>query len=420
MKSKLFFALLLVCSSFAVQAQFADISWFDSSLPGYTATDFGVCGEPELLNFQVAFDFCPNSPSTCTSGCGSNPFRYTVQLFRDGSLIGSQSFVASSDWANTFFTDVYASPGVYNALVHFERRKRFCQGWETLWFGWTSNTIVGNVTPANPDFNVDGNPIPGGGLPMDVCISNIKINAAATTCEKNYFLAVEECNRWWVRTYEYEWGLWFAGEAPDNINLQSRASTYSYPPYYTGDPSRQGDILRGGNLTSGEERYYRVKLCTGDPSWLCKVALIKVNPTCFTTEEWEDTNEYIVWEEESELGFNMEQEISVSYETGDDPIIPFDDITTENLAVTGNTSSKVKIFPNPFSHSTRITLNKEGQQEGTAVLFEVFNNLGEQVKAVYTKDQQFDFYRDELSTGIYFYRVSQDGQQLNSGKIIIQ
>jgi hypothetical protein len=170
---------------------------------------------------------------------------------------------------------------------------------------WNETVKLVYVPPATPNFSIkdkNNNWVtpPADGSPIEVCSSNITMNAAATMGESKYEIVVQESDRWWNRSYRYEWGRWFSGQAPNGINLQNLASTYSYPQYgFTGDVARQGSVLFGGNLQSGAERYFRVSLCTGEPSWTCKTALLRVIGSCLVSSPPETDNASSLLQDES-------------------------------------------------------------------------------------------------------------------------
>jgi hypothetical protein len=378
----------------------------------YSTANFSVCGIPSTRNFQVSYDHCPPIGGNCIGGCGSNPVRFTVQFQRNGSTISTQTFQTSGDWSNTFFYNTTASVASYRAYVKVERRKPGCiLGWETISSGYT-NTITASTVSATPNFNVNGTAIPASGY-ITTCASNIRINAASTTCETDYYISVQESDEWWHGTSAYVWGGWVSGQAPNNINLQALASGSFGINNYTGtDLSRKGDVLIGGNLPSGLERYYRVSICTGNPSWECKFALIRVNTACRIDPSTiiEDTNEY-TWIENDELAQLLKSEnIEASFEADVDE----EGITSFETKIV----STINIAPNPFSGSAIVSIdNYEGE---SPILFELYNTLGERVQSIQTSKTQFELQRNQLSPGIYMYRATVDNELLGSGKVVIE
>jgi len=82
-------------------------------------------------------------------------------------------------------------------------------------------------------------------------------------------------------------------------------------------------------------------------------------------------------------------------------------------------TSLVRVYPNPFSHG--VTFELEALKSGEVVL-EVFDQKGAKV---FAKTQLLSsaastlFWEDEqMSSGIYFYKISVDGQMLKTGKLV--
>jgi len=144
---------------------------------------------------------------------------------------------------------------------------------------------------AIPDFTINGATVPADGSPMNVCATALNIDAAITANESDYYLGVAECNRWWDRTGNLEWGRWFSGQAPDDIPVQD--VLFQNTTYFTAPTPAQAQstpsliILKGGTIQSpanfaGQDRYYRISICVGEPEWNCKTALVRVDPNCRT------------------------------------------------------------------------------------------------------------------------------------------
>ena len=408
--------LLVIITGVDIQAQ-AIRQLQQGAGSSYSTGDFNVCGTSSTKTFRVIYDHCLNG--NCISGCGSNPVRFTVKLYRDGVNIESQVFSVPGDWSNTYFYNLDAQPGDYRAHVKVERRYGWCVGWQVVSSGWT-NTIAGNDIGAIPNFNINGIGVSSGGSPINVCASNITINAASTTCESRYRIGVQESNRWWHRTYDYEWGRWFSGTAPNGINLQQLSATYSYPPYFTGPSSRQGSPLIGGNLPNGQERYYRVNVCTDEPSWQCKTVLIKVNGNC-RTEEPKDTNKYVVLEQEvpdiwpdyitESLEKFPKEKNALSQEKQTESRSSID----ENLSLEESFNTAIDCYPNPLEEATtfRYTLEKEGQ-----VRLTIYDMLGKQVGQPVVNEVQSQgehtrlFDASTLTPGTYLYILETDGNRI--------
>lgn len=254
----------------------AQLLEFYQRTPGgsiWSQSDFSYCGGTGSRDLAVEFYYCyPVYPKDIcdVGGLGANPYKIKSIIYKYGVEVASKEYSTSKVWANFYYYDFTVSEGDYRARVIAKKRKLF--GWETIYDSYT-DTITCYKIAATPNFNINGSTAEV----IEVNASNITLNASATTCETKYYIGVAESDRWWNRTYDYEWGKWFEGTAPDGINLQQYATTYSYSPYYTGDAGRQGSPLIGGTLDNGSERYYRVGVATGEPSWTSKTLLIKVN-----------------------------------------------------------------------------------------------------------------------------------------------
>lgn len=285
MKAKLNL-LIMVCIilvGFTVNAQagYAALEWREPNSVTLSDDTIYSCGAPRTVVMRVSYslnkvfvigDYDPN----CPSGFGPNPFRFTVSLYRDGNLLGSRSSEKSGCWLGESFEGIPAIPGNYYATIKLERR---LGPW--IWQdvdSMQSPSLTAAKLNAVPNFTINGSPIPNDGSPITVKIANpIIVNGSSTACATKYLIGVEESDNWWSRTYEYEWTKWFEGAPPKNINLQQLATNYSVPPFWLGnDATRQGTPLFGGTFPSGAQRFYRVSLCTSEPSWNCKQALIRV------------------------------------------------------------------------------------------------------------------------------------------------
>ena len=264
--------LAFVCSGIAA-AGTANLEWAPAGTTGYSSSGVVSCGASKKVDFRVSY-----SGSNCGGTIGTNPYRFEFYLYRNGSQIGHIPFQqGSSCWWNGIFYSVDADAGTYSARVNFQ--KRTLAGWMPVWDN--SGTIPASKSAATPGFLINGQLATTTFAPtVNVNISQpITIDATPTTCETKYDLGVMESDQHWNRPLKYEWGKWFSGDAPNNINLQQMATTYSNPPDYVGtDLTRLGTPLFGGELSPGVQRYYRVNLCTAEPTWICASALLRVNP----------------------------------------------------------------------------------------------------------------------------------------------
>jgi len=79
--------------------------------------------------------------------------------------------------------------------------------------------------------------------------------------------------------------------------------------------------------------------------------------------------------------------------------------------------STVRIYPNPFDISARIELEPLGP--GTNAVFELFDTYGRKAGQLSMDGPYAEFYKNELSPGVYVYRVLRSGGIIGSGKLVI-
>lgn len=271
--------ILLIGVLIAVKSIAGNVILTQMAIPSGTQSQsgFSVCGS-ENHSFFVSYTFSSHS------SCIPNRYRTTFKLYLNGvEISATSSFTGSSTFSNQGFYNITTQPGTYTAQVILERKP--CIGnWYTAETLSTNAIVVTSI--AAPNFTVNGvaasadpNNIPS----VTVNAAMITIDASNTTCERNYWVGVwETTHNWWERTYKYEWGGWFQGQAPNNINLQYLATT-SHERWINGPGNRKDNTLIGGIITDattasfiGQERYYTISICTGEPSWTCKQIQIKV------------------------------------------------------------------------------------------------------------------------------------------------
>lgn len=77
---------------------------------------------------------------------------------------------------------------------------------------------------------------------------------------------------------------------------------------------------------------------------------------------------------------------------------------------------QIIIYPNPFSSITTIQTDKN-LQDATLT---VYNSFGQQVKQIKNiSGQTFTFHKDNFSSGLYFFSLTQDNKNFKMGKLII-
>lgn len=80
------------------------------------------------------------------------------------------------------------------------------------------------------------------------------------------------------------------------------------------------------------------------------------------------------------------------------------------------TSIRTKIYPNPFSDIANITV--EGYQNTSPLRLHIYDAMGREVAQQKSTNHQFQLNRNQLPAGIYYYRIQNAQQVIDSGKII--
>lgn len=81
-------------------------------------------------------------------------------------------------------------------------------------------------------------------------------------------------------------------------------------------------------------------------------------------------------------------------------------------------SSQVLVYPNPFHTFTNISFEPKGQQTETYVL-QVFDATGRMVQIMRSAEPIFRISSEDMSAGLYFYRIDAAGKHLHQGKLIL-
>ena len=76
------------------------------------------------------------------------------------------------------------------------------------------------------------------------------------------------------------------------------------------------------------------------------------------------------------------------------------------------------MFPNPFEESATVLVGTEALDQFTV---KVYNLAGQVLHSKsYENTNQATIYRNNLTPGIYMYQIEQNGQILNTGKVVIK
>jgi hypothetical protein len=78
----------------------------------------------------------------------------------------------------------------------------------------------------------------------------------------------------------------------------------------------------------------------------------------------------------------------------------------------------VKVFPNPFTHSTTIQVEGEAYESLKLSVFDVAGRLVAEESSVFTNS--IELQNSNFGAGIYIYRLEGDGRLINTGKLIAQ
>ncbi|MBL0329840.1 MAG: T9SS type A sorting domain-containing protein [Bacteroidetes bacterium] len=98
--------------------------------------------------------------------------------------------------------------------------------------------------------------------------------------------------------------------------------------------------------------------------------------------------------------------------------------TSLNLSSTGinesaNLENLVSVYPNPFTDNTTISINKGIHLKNAELI--VYNVLGKEMTSVKDiQSHEFKLDKNKLSTGVYLYRVINNGAEIATGKLIIK
>jgi len=79
---------------------------------------------------------------------------------------------------------------------------------------------------------------------------------------------------------------------------------------------------------------------------------------------------------------------------------------------------EVKVFPNPFREKTQIIVEAESLKNPVLWLM---NIEGKVVKTISSNNNNsFDIYREDLSNGMYLFKIMQGNDEVANGKVVLQ
>jgi hypothetical protein len=79
---------------------------------------------------------------------------------------------------------------------------------------------------------------------------------------------------------------------------------------------------------------------------------------------------------------------------------------------------EVKVFPNPFREKTQIIVEAERLKNPVLLLM---NIEGQLIKTISSNNNStFDIYREDLSNGMYLFKIMQGNDEVANGKVLVQ
>jgi|GEM_PF-1703901 len=103
-----------------------------------------------------------------------------------------------------------------------------------------------------------------------------------------------------------------------------------------------------------------------------------------------------------------------------DTTVTCDSVLVQVAGVTENgAAASISVYPNPFSENA--TLLVQSQNLSGSFLLEIFDLSGQVVRTQNgVLNQQLSIGKEDLASGVYFYRVSKDGAPLGKGKLSVR
>lgn len=93
-------------------------------------------------------------------------------------------------------------------------------------------------------------------------------------------------------------------------------------------------------------------------------------------------------------------------------------IMVKTNSIVSSEMVELKVYPNPLESKARFELEDKQLRN---LSFKVYDVTGRVVhEANYEQAYQFDLYKNNLSSGIYFYTLQSNGKNINQGKIIVR
>ena len=94
-------------------------------------------------------------------------------------------------------------------------------------------------------------------------------------------------------------------------------------------------------------------------------------------------------------------------------------LTTLSTNDMGSLENGVKVYPNPFADNTTISIGKSVTLSNAEI--HIYDVVGKEVKLISNiQSHEFTIDRNNLANGMYFYKLLNKGEAINSGKLIIK
>jgi len=132
----------------------------------------------------------------------------------------------------------------------------------------------------------------------------------------------------------------------------------------------------------------------------------------FKISQQPDLAEETVINNKAEIYFDFNPPI-ITNETYHTIGLNFITVSTQNPI---SNAANILVHPNPFQHQAIFELEKIETSDGLFELFDISGRLAWQQKF---SGKQFELKRNDFKSGMYFYKISDNGININSGKIIV-
>ncbi len=83
-----------------------------------------------------------------------------------------------------------------------------------------------------------------------------------------------------------------------------------------------------------------------------------------------------------------------------------------------NVNNVISIYPNPISDNATITLNSSVNLSNAE--FQIYDVIGKLIKSSPVNSHEFTFEKGNLSSGLYFYKLINNGSELSTGKFLVK